>query len=52
MGRASGTGLCSRDQGTQLTAFPLIWMKGGSLMAPDGNTIAWNSPAVIEILKW
>jgi ABC-type glycerol-3-phosphate transport system substrate-binding protein len=42
----------SRHQGTQSFVFPFIWMKGGSVMGRDGRTVTWNSPAVIETLKW
>ena len=42
----------SRHDSTFSHILPFIWMKGGSIMARDGKTITWNSPAVIETLKW
>ena len=42
----------SRHPATLFAVIPFVWMKGGSMMAPDGKTVTWNSPAVIETLKW
>lgn len=42
----------SRHDSTFSFVLPFIWMKGGSMLARDGKTVTWNSPAVIETLKW
>jgi len=42
----------SKSAATIGIAMPFVWMKGGSIIAQDGKTVAWNSPATAEALKW